>query len=177
MSQLKASSRPSVSMIVMGIVLIGIAAFVLYAPFEATLMVQALLPLVLGIIIVLIEVTTKTMLLLIAGSLLSGLGIGFLLNATTFTDSASSIRLGVLLLSFAFGWFLVVIISKLFMHKTDWLSLIPGAIFAAFGGALVANMISSDHMTNLDRLFGLFRFWPAILVIAGLVIIFRQTRA
>ncbi|ABX04515.1 MAG TPA: hypothetical protein DEF47_08260 [Herpetosiphon sp.] len=177
MSQLKAGSRATMPMMVVGGFLVLVGLLVFYAPFEVSPVVQALIPLVMGIVMLVMAVISSTVFLFTGGSLLTGIGLGFLLNATAFSDASSPSRFGILCVTFGIGWLFSAVGSKLVLKKSDWLSFIPGVVFAGFGGALLANLVSSDQMTNLNRFFGLFRFWPLILIIAGFTFMFKRSKS
>jgi hypothetical protein len=75
---------------------------------------------------------------IIPGGVLIGIGLGILaFESPWFFPNAD--QNGVFLLCFAFGWFLITILTALFTC-TQWWALIPGGIMALIGGSiLVAN--------------------------------------
>jgi len=127
-----------------------------------------LFPLVLGSVFLAAGIITRKAGLLIPGGIIGGVGLGALLTQTSWLYPAGSVESGgVFLIAFSLGWFLITLLSKLFTSETQTWALIPGAIIAAIGGLVLMGQ------TGLGILEAAGRFWPVILVIIGLKIIYE----
>jgi hypothetical protein len=72
---------------------------------------------------------------IIPGGVLTGIGLGILATEGPWLFPVAS-QDGVFLLCFAFGWFLIALLTALFTC-TQWWALIPGGIMALIGGSLL----------------------------------------
>ncbi len=72
------------------------------------------------------------------------------------------------MLVFAGGWFLITVLTAAFTSHTQWWALIPGAIVALIGGALMLGGAALNVLEFVGR------WWPLILVALGLAIILRR---
>ncbi len=98
--------------------------------------------------------------LLIAGSLLSGLGMGiFFVLYDGFTLSLQ-FRIGIALVIFGISWMLITLLSSFFASASIWWALLPGGVFASIGGAF---LFSGLHLLDFV-LFGLTGLGIAMLV-------------
>ena len=108
--------------------------------------------------------------LLIPGGLLSGISMGIYLTETAFPNLGEPQKGAVVLLSIAAGWALISLLSPLTGRFHAW-PLIPGAILAAIGGALLAGQ------PGLSALEMVGRTWPLGLIALGLyLILWRSSR-
>lgn len=89
------------------------------------------LVLLLGLVFIAWGIGTHTAGLLIPGGILSGIGTGIALEALL--PGTNDLDGGVFLLSFAAGWFSIVVLSRVFTHEPQWWPLIPGGIMAGIG--------------------------------------------
>ena len=105
---------------------------------------------------------------IIPGGILTGIGLGVVFTQNPALIATDTTKGGVFFIGFALGWFLITVLSKLFTRETQWWALIPGAIMALIGGALMLGG------TALNVLEFVGRWWPLILVALGLVIIARR---
>jgi len=105
---------------------------------------------------------------IIPGGILTGIGLGVIFTQNSQIAVTETAQGGVFFLSFALGWFLITVLSKLFTPETQWWALIPGAIMALIGGGLMLG----GAALNVLEFAG--RWWPLILVGLGLVIIVRR---
>jgi len=105
---------------------------------------------------------------LIPGGILTGIGLGTLLQQSSTVAGNSNAQGGVFFIGFALGWFLITGLSKLFTSETQWWALIPGTIMALIGGGLMLG----GAALNVLEFAG--RWWPLILVGLGLIIIMRR---
>jgi hypothetical protein len=105
---------------------------------------------------------------IIPGGILTGIGLGVIFTQNPALIAADTAKGGVFFIGFALGWLLITVLSKLFTSETQWWALIPGAIMALIGGALMLG----GAALNVLEFAG--RWWPLILVALGLVIIVRR---
>lgn len=108
---------------------------------------------------------------LIPGGILAGLGAGTLLIVGPLDAAPEDVKGGAFLLTFALGWALIPILSTLFTKERHLWALIPGAIMALIGGALLLGGVAMDLLELLGN------WWPVILIAAGLILIFQQLRS
>jgi hypothetical protein len=157
--------------VVGGIALIVLGLIALLAQFSdfgetlGLLIVPAL-----GAIFLLWGILTRQSGLLIPGGILSGIGIGILLIAGPFDSVTGDTSGGIFMLSFAFGWFLIPVLSTIFTRDNHWWALIPGGIMALIGGGL---LFGGAALTVLEYVG---EFWPVFLILAGLYLILRRSR-
>ena len=105
---------------------------------------------------------------IIPGGVLTGIGLGILVSEGPWQFPAAD-QNGVFLLCFAFGWFLITILTTLFTC-TQWWALIPGGIMAVIGGSiLVTNGAIRWDDLNL--------VYAVILISIGLVLLVYKGRA
>ncbi len=105
---------------------------------------------------------------IIPGGILTGIGLGAVFTQNPALIANDAAQGGVFFIGFAVGWFLITVLSKLFTDNTQWWALIPGAIMALIGGALLLGG------TALNMLEFVGRWWSLILVALGLLIIVRR---
>jgi hypothetical protein len=72
---------------------------------------------------------------IIPGGVLTGIGLGILAQEGHWFFPAAG-QDGVFLLCFAFGWFLITLLTGIFTC-TQWWALIPGGIMAVIGGSIL----------------------------------------
>jgi hypothetical protein len=105
---------------------------------------------------------------LIPGGVLTGIGLGiFAMEGPWHFPDA--IKGGIFLLCFAFGWFLIVLLSALFTCA-QWWALIPGGIMAVIGGTILAT-------NGLVRWQDLNLFYAAALISVGVILIALRGRS
>jgi hypothetical protein len=105
---------------------------------------------------------------IIPGGILTGIGLGAIFTQNPSLAATETAQGGVFFLGFALGWLLITVLSKLFTNETQWWPLIPGAIMALIGGALMLGGAALNVLEFVGR------WWPLILVALGLVIIVRR---
>lgn len=74
--------------------------------------------------------------LIIPGCLLLGIGPGVYLAWGQVSETSSLARVGIMLVTFAIGWFLIILFSRVLTTKFVWWPLIPGGILAMGGWGL-----------------------------------------
>jgi hypothetical protein len=111
---------------------------------------------------------------IIPGSVLSGIGLGIVTLEGPFKLSAlvsEETRGGIFLLCFAVGWVLITLLSRLAGCKTMWWPLIPGGIMALVGGLLFLESAGLKVLEYANYI------WPAALILTGLYLVVRWSRA
>jgi hypothetical protein len=104
---------------------------------------------------------------IIPGGVLTGIGLGILAMEGPWHFPAE-LQSGIFLLCFAFGWFLIALLTALFTCF-QWWALIPGGIMAVIGGSiLVTNGAVNWENLNL--------FYAGILICVGLFILVFRSR-
>ncbi len=143
-----------------GLIAIG-ALLVLGNMFEWGILVVLLL----GLIFLAWGIGTRTAGLLIPGGILSGIGTGIALEALL-PVANDDLNGGIFLLSFAGGWFSIVVLSRLFTRDPQWWALIPGTIMSFIG---MFNVLVSGPFASLsdDAQGGLFM----LMFAAGWIIV------
>lgn len=150
---------------VAGGVLLLIAGWALldrYTNFNAQLAV----PLLLGVIFTGWSLVAREWGLLVPGGILSGLGLGIVLQRST--DLSRAADSGMFLLSFAGGWLLITVLSATaFKRRVLW-PLIPATVLCLLAGAQIAGTGFRQGMRYVQD------FWPwAVLVLAAWLIFTR----
>lgn len=104
---------------------------------------------------------------IIPGSVLTGIGLGILAMEGGWLFPVAD-QNGVFLICFAFGWFLITLLTALFT-RTQWWAIIPGGIMALIGGGiLVTNGTAGWEELNL--------VYAIILISLGLVLLAYKGR-
>jgi hypothetical protein len=149
-----------------GIALILIGLLILAAQlFDLPSMGQLFLP-ALGMVFLVWGLLSRSGGLLIPGGVLTGIGVGvYLMDVLPLTDTAQP---GVFMLSFGGGFALISLLSALFTPDKHWWALIPGAIMALIGGAL---LIGGTALTVLE-IVG--TYWPVVLIVLGAYILLKR---
>ncbi len=106
--------------------------------------------------------------LLIPAGILGGLGLGTYLIAGPYEGWADDRGAALFMLAFALGWVMIPVLSILFTKDRHLWALIPAAIMAFVGFALLSGDAGLAAITFLGRL------WPLFLIAIGLYIIFRR---
>ena len=143
-----------------GIVLI-ILGFALFGMVRADQYRSEIIPILLGGILLVVYFFRKSYLLLIPGCLLLGLGLGGIV------DPHVSNTFDVKALGIGIGFIGVYLIHRSYAGKAHWWPLIPGLLFIADGMSVI--------LKELMDILG--EGWPLILVIIGIVIIFRGMKS
>lgn len=148
-----------------GIILVGIGLGLLI--FQVTNLAMYF-PLVLGATFLAAGMLTRKAGLLIPGGIIGGVGLGAVaVDSDWFFPTGAVETGGVILVAMALGWFSITVLSKIFTSETQTWALIPGAIMAFIGGLI---LMGSNGLRILE-IAG--KYWPAILVLIGLAILFN----
>ncbi len=105
---------------------------------------------------------------IIPGGVMTGIGLGILAMEGPW-QFPPELESGIFLLCFAFGWFLITLLTALYTC-TQWWALIPGGIMAVIGGSIL--------LTNgAVRWEDLNLVYAGILITIGLVILLFRGRS
>ncbi len=154
--------------VVGGTLLIAIGVLVLLAQNIKTEMLGLLFLPALGGLFLLAGIVGRQAGFIIPGGILTGIGLGAIFTQSPSLAITETAQGGVFFIGFALGWFLIPVLTKLFTPETHWWALIPGAIMALIGGALMLGGAALNVLEFIGR------WWPLMLVALGLVIIFRR---
>ncbi|MEM9775883.1 MAG: hypothetical protein AAF902_15005 [Chloroflexota bacterium] len=109
--------------------------------------------------------------LMIPGGILFGIGLGTILDETALSATlGGDAGGGLFLIGFAIGWFLITALTKLFFNDFQWWPLIPGGIMAIIGVGLITDGALLTTIGSVGR------WWPLILIVIGVSIIWSQFR-
>ena len=135
-----------------GLVIAGIGLFFLAGQVEPN--IDRFVPMFIGLALLAVFVVTREYGFLVPGSLITGVGIGIVLDSAA-TGEAES---GVMMLGLAGGFLGIWVIGSIYrLSQNHWWPLIPGGILTLIG--LV-------QMTSID-VAGALRLWPIVLIVGG----------
>lgn len=120
----------------------------------------------LGLVFLVWGMITRTGGLLVPGGILAGIGAGVYLMETLPLEGEQDA--GVFLLAFGGGFALITLLSLFFSTEKHWWALIPGSILVTIGAAVYAGG------TALKVLETAGKFWPVLLILIGVWVIFRR---
>jgi hypothetical protein len=142
--------------IVGGLILAGIGLFLLFA--QLVPQAGTWIPLLIGLIFLGAFIVRREYGLLVAGSIISGVGLGVVLSS----DVAGELSGAVLMLSIAAGFLAIwVVASLLRLPGNHWWPFIPGGILAFIGAIQLADA----------DVGGVLRWWPLLLIGIGALIV------
>lgn len=149
-----------------GVILIVLGTFLLLTQFFDLPNAGMLFLPALGAIFLLWGIFTRTSGLLVPGGILSGIGVGsYLIDLLPLNGEQEG---GVFLLSFGAGFALITLLSVVFTKDKHTWALIPGGIMAVIGGMILAGGAALDALETFGK------FWPVILIIVGVYVIFKR---
>ncbi len=105
---------------------------------------------------------------IIPGGVLAGIGLGILAMEGRWLFPLAD-QNGIFLICFAFGWFLITLLTALFTC-TQWWALIPGGIMALIGGAILVTN-GAIRWEDLNLVYAI------ILISIGLILLAYKGRA
>lgn len=105
----------------------------------------------------------------IPGGILTGLGAGVALLASSWSNRLPGEEGGWFLIIFALGWFLIPVMSSLFSDENHWWALIPGGIIGLVGAAVLFQGVFMDALELVGKL------WPLALIVAGALLLWRAS--
>jgi hypothetical protein len=110
--------------------------------------------------------------LLVPAGILLGLGFGVYLVDRPLAGLSGEAKGGVILLSFALGWFSIAALSALFTSCAHWWALIPGGIMTLIGGSLLATEPALAGLTRVTQ----YAFPMGLIAVGTALILTRMTR-
>jgi hypothetical protein len=138
--------------LVAGLVIAGIGLFFLAGQLDPD--IGRFVTLFIGLALLAVFVLRREYGFLVPGSILTGVGIGIVLDSVISGDAES----GVMMLAIAGGFLGIWVIGSLYrLPQNHWWPLIPGGILTLIG--LV-------QLTRTD-VAGALQFWPVILIVVG----------
>ncbi len=107
--------------------------------------------------------------LMIPGGIISGIGWGsyFIASSTLDTNLDDG---GLFMVIFGLGFMSITLFSLIFARETHWWALIPGGIISGIGAAIMFGGVF------LQALEALGTYWPVILILIGIYVIFQASR-
>ena len=150
-----------------GVVLLAVAALALVERHTAIRAGDAL-PLVLGVAFLGWALAGRIFGLLIAGGILTGIGVGIL--AERWFGHGTGARDGLFLVCFAGGWLLIPLLGLAVFRRRVWWPLIPAAVL----GVLGLGQLGYPELTRVWR--EARDYWPYALIVLGLVLLFKAPR-
>lgn len=124
---------------------------------------------VLGLFFIIWAIVSKEKELLIPGGIVEGVGLGVMF-VTLITNVSEISKGGLFFTFFSIGWFLIVLLSKIFFKKVVLWPLIPFAILFLFGFVLLLGEKGISILQNFSLI------WPYLLIGAGVIIIITYFR-
>ena len=138
--------------LVAGLVIAGIGLFFLAGQLEPD--IGRFVTMFIGLALLSVFVVTREYGFLVPGSILTGVGIGIVLDSAASGEAES----GVMMLALAGGFLGIWVIGSIYrLSENHWWPLIPGGILTLIG--LV-------QLTRTD-VAGALRLWPVILIVLG----------
>ena len=148
----KRTPRSDPGGLVAGLVIAGIGLFFLAGQLEPD--IDKFVPMFIGLALLAVFVVTQEYGFLVPGSILTGVGIGIVLDSAASGEAES----GVMMLALAGGFLGIWVIGSIYrLSQNHWWPLIPGGILTLTG---LVQMTRTDVTSAL-------RLWPIILIIAG----------
>jgi len=160
-------SKPRKSGVVTGTLLILLGILLLIAQFvkfEGWIFLTGL-----GIVFLAAGWLLKNYGFLIPGGILTGLGIGIGVGESGYIPEGPG-QAGAIVLGIGFGFVLVWAIGWFVTEERNAWPLIPGGILGVVGGLLLAGSAGLEVLELLGN------FWPAILIVIGLVVLVSAFR-
>lgn len=150
----------------LGSILLLAGLFMIFANFFKLSIFGILFLPLLGLLFFVWSIFSKEFKLIIPAGIIEGLGLGIVFTSLL-TVSSESIKGGFFFIGFSIGWFLITILCKRIFKKNVLWPLIPGFLLLIFGFLITIE----DKGLNILLSFNIF--WPFILVLAGLILIFN----
>lgn len=157
---------------VAGIYLIAVGSLVLLDVTLKTGWISLIILPAIGISFLVGGVRLRRLALLIAGSLVTGLGLGSVIFITRMPQLGWLTGLGVLALAFGLGWCLISVFTHLLFRRMAWWALLTGSIFIGAGLALMALPVTiTGFALYLGACLGVaFLAWGVTARLFGLII-------
>lgn len=160
-------TRPQGRGRVLGVVLIIIGCFLLAAQFlDARLVGLLVLPL-LGILFIAVGLVERRKWFGVPGGVLLGIGLGVIVSQEVLGHLGQPATAGVFLVCFALGWVVASAMSRAAGGRAARWLLIPGVVLAAVGIPLILARTAPEVVEWIAT------YWPALLIVAGILLILR----
>lgn len=108
--------------------------------------------------------------LLIPGSIITGLGLGTLVQQTVFASANGEARGAVIVIGLALGFLAIMPLTQILHGRSQWWPAIPGGILLIVGIALWAGPAGATFLQVLGTL------WPLALIAVGIYLLWRVYR-
>lgn len=156
--------------LVAGVVLIAFGVLTLLATLiDSRVLGLSILPMI-GVLFIIWGLTARLPGLMIPGGILTGLGLGILLNDLAFSAAAGEMRGGIIVLGLGFGFLMILPLTWVISSERHWWALIPGGILSLVGIALLIGGGALETLTWLGRL------WPVVPIVVGIILIWQMLR-
>ncbi len=151
------------------VVLIVIGLLLLIDNLSASTMIGLLILPSLGAIFLTWGILARLVGPLIPGGILTGLGVGIVLQRLWFTADTPAAG-GVIVLGLGLGFLVITPLALAVTgERCHWWPLIPGSILSIIGVALLLGNLGVMFLTILGQ------FWPLILIVVGVYLLWRAT--
>jgi hypothetical protein len=151
------------------IVLIVVGLLLLIANLSPSTIIGLLILPALGAIFLTWGILARLVGPLIPGGILTGLGLGIALQQLFFAADTPAAG-GIVVLGLGLGFLAITPLALAVTGAHCWWPLIPGSILSIVGVALLMGSVGLAFLTILGR------FWPLILIAAGLCLLWRATK-
>jgi hypothetical protein len=143
---------------VAGLVIAGIGLFFLAGQLEPD--IGRFVALFIGLALLAVFVVTREFGFLVPGSILTGVGIGIVIDSAASGDAES----GVMMLALAGGFLGIWVLGSVYrLPQNHWWPLIPGGILTLIGLVQLGRTEVTGAMT----------LWPVVLIIVGALVLGR----
>ena len=141
-----------------GLVIAGIGLFFLAGQLEPD--IGRFVALFIGLALLAVFVVTREYGFLVPGSILTGVGIGIVIDSAASGDAES----GVMMLALAGGFLGIWVLGSVYrLPQNHWWPLIPGGILTLIGLVQLGRTEVTGAMT----------LWPVVLIIVGALVLGR----
>jgi len=122
---------------VIGLTLISVGLAILLEQYLKTGWIVLVVVPISGLVLLAEGGKTRKLSLIIAGALISGLGLGGFLYLSPAVIAPLERKIGMVLLAFSLGWGLITLLTQVLFQKPTWWALVPGGIIASVGAGFL----------------------------------------
>lgn len=122
----------------------------------------------LGLVFIIAGTTQRNAGLMVPGGILLGIGAGSFLTDNVFYTLVEPARGGLFLLGLAGGFASITVLTSIFTRQPQVWALIPAAILALIGGALLSGNSGHTILTLLSQ------YWPIFLILLGVTLLVQR---